>query len=73
MSGNNRLTLSVADVLGLSDESNTLVVARDSGDAVHQGSGWTAGAVVTVAGQDHQTYTAGRATLLVDTDIATVV
>jgi len=70
--GNNTLTLSVADVLDLSDSSNQLLVLGNAGDTVHKGAGWTAGAVVTVAGQDYQTYTAGQATLLVDTDIATV-
>ena len=71
-SGNNTLTLSIADVLDLSNTSNQLLVMGDAGDTVHKGGGWTAGAVVTVAGQDYQTYTAGQATLLVDTDVTTV-
>jgi Ca2+-binding RTX toxin-like protein len=71
-SGNNTLTLSIADLLDLSNTSNQLLVMGAAGDTVHKGAGWTAGAVVTVAGQDYQTYTAGQATLLVDTDIAAV-
>jgi Ca2+-binding RTX toxin-like protein len=72
-SGNNTLTLNVADVLDLSDESDMVVVAGNAGDTVHQGAGWTAGTVVNIGGQDYQAYTAGQATLLVDTDIATTV
>jgi len=71
-SGNNTLTLSIADVLDLSNTSNQLLVMGDAGDTVHKGAGWTAGAVVIVAGQDYQTYTAGQATLLVDTDVSAV-
>jgi hypothetical protein len=71
-SGNNTLTLSVADVLDLSSTSNQVLVMGDAGDTVHKGAGWAAGAVVTVGGQDYQTFTAGQATLLIDTDIATV-
>ena len=72
-SGNNTLTLSIADVLDLSNSSNQLLVMGDAGDIVHKGAGWTAGAVVTIAGQDYQTYTAGSASLLIDTDIAQAV
>jgi Ca2+-binding RTX toxin-like protein len=71
-SGNNVLTLSVADVLDLSKSSNQLLVMGDAGDSVHRGAGWSAGAVVSIDGQTYQTYTAGQATLLVDTDVAVV-
>ena len=69
-SGDNTLKLSVADVLDLSDESNELVVKGDAGDRVNIGAGWTAGGTTDIAGQTYQIYTAGAATLKVDTDIA---
>ena len=72
-SGNNALTLSIADVLDLSKSSNQLLVMGDAGDTVNRGAGWTAGAVVSIDGQTYQTYTAGQATLLVDTDVAVAV
>ncbi len=40
-SGDNTLTLSLREVLNLSDESNKLIVRRNTGDAVNIGSGWT--------------------------------
>ena len=71
-SGGNVLTLSITDVLDLSDSSNQLLVLGNAGDTVHMGAGWTTGAVVTIAGQTYQSYGAGLATLLVDTDVTTV-
>lgn len=76
--GNNTLTLSVLDVLNLSDVSNELLVQGDAGDTVVQGSGWTlatsggtsGNGTSTIDGQVYQIYTAGSATLLVDTDMA---
>lgn len=71
-SGDNALKLAIQDVLDLSDSSNQLLVLGDAGDTLHKGAGWTAGAVVSIGGQDYQTYTAGQATLLVDTDVISV-
>ena len=76
--GNNTLTLSVLDVLNLSDESNELLVLGDAGDVVNRGAGWTTAAsggtngngTSTIDGQTYQIYNAGQATLLVDIDIA---
>jgi Ca2+-binding RTX toxin-like protein len=75
--GSNTLTLSVLDVLNLSDESNELLVLGDAGDVVNRGAGWTTAAsggsngdgTSTIDGQTYQVYTAGQATLLIDTDI----
>jgi hypothetical protein len=75
--GNNTLTLSVLEVLNLSDESNELLVLGDAGDVVNQGPGWTAAAsggtngngTSTIDGQTYQIYNAGQAALLVDTDM----
>jgi hypothetical protein len=75
--GNNTLTLSVLDVLNLSDESNELLVLGETGDVVNRGAGWTTAATggsngdgtSTIDGQTYQIYTAGQATLLIDTDI----
>jgi hypothetical protein len=76
-SGGNTLTLGVLDVLNLSDESNELLVLGEAGDVVNRGSGWTTAAsggsngdgTSTIDGQTYQIYTAGQATLLIDTDI----
>jgi hypothetical protein len=77
-SGSNTLTLSVLDVLNLSDESNELLVLGEAGDVVNRGAGWTTAATggsngdgtSTIDGQTYQIYTAGQASLLVDEDIA---
>jgi Ca2+-binding RTX toxin-like protein len=76
-SGTNTLTLGVLDVLNLSEESNELLVLGNAGDVVNRGAGWTtAGSggsngdgTSTIDGQTYQIYTAGQATLLIDTDI----
>jgi hypothetical protein len=76
-SGSNTLTLGVLDVLNLSEESNELLVLGEAGDVVNRGTGWTTAATggsngdgtSTIDGQTYQIYTAGQATLLVDTDI----
>jgi len=72
-SGANALTLSVHDVLNLSDESNTVQIDGGADDTVAIGAGWTKGAVTTVNGHDYQAYTAGQATVVIDTDINPIV
>ena len=62
--GANILTLTAADVIGMSD-TDILTVDGDSGDSVQAGTGWTDGGI---AG-DYHTYTQGLATLLVDTNM----
>jgi len=77
-SGDNSLTLSVLDVLNLSEESNELLVLGNAGDTVSQGASWTAAAAggtngngtSTIDGQTYQIYSAGQAALLVDTDMS---
>jgi Ca2+-binding RTX toxin-like protein len=70
--GANTLTVSYADVLAMTDNSDTLVIDGDGLDSVDAGTGWTDGGV---SGGYH-TYTQGSgpntATLLVDTDITNV-
>jgi hypothetical protein len=76
-SGDNTLTLSVLDVLNLSDASNELLVLGDAGDTVNQGPGWTAAGsggtngdgTSTIDVQTYQIFNAGQASLLVDTDM----
>ncbi len=58
-SGNNTLTLTAREVLNLSDESNTLVVRRDSGDTVNIGSGWTTGANETMGDETFEVFSQG--------------
>ena len=75
--GNNTLTLSVREVLNLSEEANALLVLGDAGDLVNQGPGWTAtttggtngNGTSTIDGDMFQIYHAGAANLLVDTDM----
>ena len=79
--GNNTLTVSVRDVLDLSDESNELLVMGDAGDVVTRGAGWTTATTggtngngtSVIDGETYQIYTAGHATLLVDADMSVTV
>jgi len=68
-SGNNTLTLNLADVLALSSTTNTLRVDGNAGDIVHRGAGWTPGADQVIGAQTYDTFTQGTAILLVDTDV----
>jgi hypothetical protein len=72
-SGNNALTLNAQEVLDLSSTSDALRVLGNAGDTVHRGGGWTTGADDVIAGTTYHSYTQGLATLLVDSDIASVV
>jgi Ca2+-binding RTX toxin-like protein len=72
-SGNNTLTLNAAEILDLSSTSNTLRVLGNSGDTVHRGGGWTHGPDKMISGQSYDTYTQELATLLVDSDITSIV
>jgi Bacterial Ig-like domain/Laminin B (Domain IV)/FG-GAP repeat/RTX calcium-binding nonapeptide repeat (4 copies) len=69
-SGANTLTLNVREVLNLSNESNTLIVRRNSGDVVNIGSGWTQVNNQTIGADVLNVYTRGAATLkVISTDI----
>ena len=65
------------DVLCLSDSSNALLIKGNAGDTVHHGAGWTQATsggtngdgTSTIGGHSYEIYTAGQATLMVDTDI----
>jgi hypothetical protein len=60
------LALSAADVLALSDTSNTLTVEGDVGDAVIAIGAWMDNGI----DGGHHIYTAGIATLRIDVDVA---
>ena len=68
--GANTLTVSYADVLSMTDNTDTLTIDGDAGDSLDAGTGWTDGGV---SGGYH-TYTQGSggntATLQVDTDVS---
>ncbi len=64
-SGDNTLTLDLQEVLNISDESNTLLVRRNTGDTVNIGSGWTQGTNETIGADTFEVYTQGAATLKV--------
>lgn len=61
--------LDPADVLTLSDQSNTLYVLGGAGDSVDAGGGWSAAGQETVDGAVFNVYTQGDAVLKVDCDI----
>lgn len=61
--------LDPADVLNLSDETNTLYVFGGTGDSVDAGGGWSAVGQETVDGALFNVYTQGDAVLKVDCDI----
>ena len=63
--GSNTLKLNALELLNLSNESNTLVVYRDSVDTIDFGSGWTTAATETIGQDLFQIYTQGAATLKV--------
>ena len=63
--GSNTLKLNALELLNLSNESNTLVVYRDSADTIDFGSGWTTAATETIGQDLFQIYTQGAATLKV--------
>ena len=68
-SGDNTLTLSLRDLLNLSDTSNALRVNGDAGDSVIVADGtWADGGI----SDNYHLYTLGAATLRIDTDIASV-
>jgi len=72
MSGSfsNTLTVTLADVLNLSDTSNTLRVLGNADDSVEStGQGWVAGSDITIGSNLYHSYTSGAGTLLVDTDM----
>ena len=61
--------LDPADVLSLSDDSNTLYVFGGAGDSVDAGGGWSAAGQETVDGAVFNVYTQGDAVLKVDCEI----
>lgn len=61
--GNNRLTLDLAEVLNLSEESNTLIVRRNVGDTISRGVGWTQVADETIGPNLFEVFTQGAAIL----------
>jgi hypothetical protein len=68
-SGNNTLSLSVHDVLDISDESNQLTVAGNAGDSVHIGAAGRLAARPASAARTTQSTLPVQATLLVAQDI----
>ena len=67
-SGDNTLTLDLAEVLNISDEFNTLLVRRNAGDTVNIGSDWTQRANETIGADTFEVFTQGVATLKVQFD-----
>jgi VCBS repeat-containing protein len=66
----NTLTLSIQDVLDLSNTTNELFVTGNSGDVITSADSWTdTGSTTTVNGVSYNIYTGSGATLYVDQDI----
>ena len=67
--GADTLSLAAADILEVSD-TDTLTITGEDGDVVNLGEGeWLDGGETVIDGDSFQVFTAGDATLLVDTDI----
>jgi hypothetical protein len=64
------VTLTIADVIAVTDGDNVLTIDGGAGDTANIGVGWTADPGGPAGG--YQTYTGGGATLVVDTDITVV-
>jgi hypothetical protein len=68
--GNNSLKLDRWNVLNLSDTKNQLIVKGNVGDRITSTQqGWLSGGTITLDGITYNQFTAGAATLLVDTEI----
>jgi len=72
-SGNNALTLGLADVLAISSTSDNLRIDGNVGDTVSitASGGWVAGGDQVIGANTYRSYTQASATLLVDADMAT--
>ncbi len=62
--GANSVTLTVEDILNLSNSSNTLTITYDILGSVNFGSGWAQQSNETIGNEQHITYTQGNATLI---------
>ena len=60
-----KVTLSLREVLNISDESNTLLVRAKVSDTITIGTGWTNTGTETIVGEEYTVYTQGAATLKV--------
>ena len=68
--GNNSLTLTIDDVIAITDTDNILTIAGDATDTVlSTGQSWVQGDDQTIDGEVYHTYTIDNATLLVDADM----
>jgi len=69
--GNNSVTLALADVLAISSTTDVLRIDGNAGDQVTADAGWLIGADQVIIGLNtYHSYTQAAATLLVDSDIA---
>jgi Ca2+-binding RTX toxin-like protein len=68
--GDNTLKLNSADVLALSNTTDTVIVHGDAGDKLIVVGTWTAGGTQVVNGQSYNIYTSNGATLVVDPAVA---
>ncbi|MBF0621417.1 MAG: tandem-95 repeat protein, partial [Magnetococcales bacterium] len=65
-SGDNSVTLDLADILDLSDESDQLIITGDAGDTVNIGGIWNTETDTVIDSITYGTYTLDSATLLID-------
>jgi hypothetical protein len=68
--GNNTLTVALADVLAISSTTDTLRIDGNGGDIANSDdAGWVAGLDQIIGPNTYHSYTQSTATLLIDTDI----
>ena len=71
--GPNSLTLTLQDVVDVTDSNDKLIIKGDANDTViSTGEGWTSAGTEIIDGEVYNVYTVGTDTLLVDTDITQI-
>jgi len=69
-SGDNSATLTLQNILNVTDLDNQLIISGNAGDSVTSPlQNWVLGDDQIIDGETYHTYTSGDATFLVDTDI----
>lgn len=72
--GEHNITISLQDVIDITDADDIFQISGDSNDSVtSSGQGWTQGADQMINTETYHVYTAGGATLLVDEDIIQII
>ncbi|MCP5381759.1 MAG: cadherin-like domain-containing protein [Kordiimonadaceae bacterium] len=73
LNSNSYLTLTIQDILDVTDSDNTLIIDGSPILLDSTGEGWVQGADQVIDSNTYHTYTAGGATLLIDDDITQLI